>query len=88
MTVDEYAVKIKDKIFDNPKNYIQIIASAEAVVNQSNISDESKEKFWINLYEELGGKLTPCMESQDTAEFWKLIAAAKSVIVNKSKESK
>lgn len=83
MTVDEYVKKIAKEIFDEPSSYESILAKATNVIEKSNIKVDSKEKFWIDLYNELGGNLTPCFESQDSRKLWNLIAAAKVAVAAK-----
>lgn len=88
MTVDEYVKKIAKEIWDNPSAYENILSKATSVIESSNIKKESKEIFWIDLYNELGGDLNPCMESQDSTNLWSLIAAAKLAIAAKAQEGK
>ncbi|WP_311749143.1 hypothetical protein [Proteus terrae] len=86
MTITEYAKEIADRIYHNEEQYKEIIQEAENVLNNSNIRQESKDEFWIILYNELSKKSEPMMESQDSHDLNKLLTAAKAAVAAKTRK--
>ncbi|HGN0024606.1 TPA: hypothetical protein ACKRFQ_000686 [Proteus mirabilis] len=94
MTYQEYAKKVADDLSSNISNYKEIISKAEQKINQSDISEQSKTKFWLELSKQFElnnkpecdySKLHAISESQGADELSKIIAKAKSVIAQKTK---
>ncbi len=88
MTLNEYLKKILKQIQDSSSEAeaISVVEKAQKVLDDSNISESSKEQFWIDLYEELGGDYILVMESQGSSALSEIIAAAKTVIAQKLKK--
>lgn len=94
MTYQEYAKKVADDLSSNISDYKEIISKAEQIINRSDISEQNKTKFWLELSKqfELNNKLEcdyskphAISESQGADELSKIIAKAKSVIAQKTK---
>lgn len=88
MTLDEYRKKILREIerCGSESQAIATVEKAQRVLNNSNISERSKNGFWVELYESLGGAYTLTVESQATSSLSDIIGAAKSVIAQKVKK--
>jgi hypothetical protein len=86
MTIDEYRVKILGllKACSSEKEARSILNNADKVLDNSDISESSKKKFWINLYENLGDEYA-LIEKQASSSLSAIIAAAKEVIAKKVK---
>ncbi|WP_412521893.1 hypothetical protein [Shewanella algae] len=86
MTPNEYMKKISKQITNSSseEEAIALIEKAQRVIDNSKISTTSKEKFWIDLYEELGGEHSWACESQDSSALSAIIAAAKAAIAKKA----
>jgi len=83
MTVDEYLKQIAIEIqgADSPDGAVRIVEKAERVLAKSSISEKSKEKFWVGLYDEFGGELSSVCESPSAAALSAIVSAAKAAIV-------
>lgn len=86
MTVNEYVKKIAEEIgkSSSKSEAVAIVEKAQRVIDNSDISAVSKSRFWVDLYEELGGDLSWACESQDSSALSAIIDAAKSAIAQKT----
>ncbi|EMQ2846612.1 TPA: hypothetical protein ACKREB_001069 [Proteus mirabilis] len=88
MTPKEYAAITAKKIKETPYSSVELIEEAERVLEKSNINEDSKKQFWIELYSELtdlfGIHLSFGMESQGSGELSKIVAMAKAIITKKA----
>ena len=85
MTIDEYVKKIAKQIgqSSSKEEALEIIEKAQRVIEKSDISESSKKRFWVDLYESMGGDLTATCESQDSAALSAIISAAKAAIAQR-----
>lgn len=88
MTPKEYAAITAKKINETPYSSVELIEEAERVLEKSNINEDSKKQFWIELYSELtdlfGIHLSVGIESQGADELSKIVAMAKAIITKKA----
>ncbi len=85
MTIDEYLSQIEKEIRESKS--IEIVNNrirlAQEVLDKSNISLQSKNKFWIDLYEKLNELPIISLEQQGGSALSDIILAAKSIIAQK-----
>jgi hypothetical protein len=88
VTVDEYVKKIAEQITQSSseEEALEVVEKAQRVIEKSDISNSSKKRFWVDLYESMGGDLTYTSESQDSAALSAIIDAAKAAIAQRVKK--
>lgn len=88
MTVDDYVKKISEQIGQSSSEVeaVAIVEKAQRVIDKSDISESSKKRFWVELYDELGGDLSYVSESQDSSALSAIINAAKAAIAQRVKK--
>lgn len=95
MSTDEYLKKISQEIQKSESNQqvIEVLEKAQRVLDNSQILEVSKKKFWVDLYNDIENDFQPkterfliAVESQDGSALSDIIAAAKAAIALKVKE--
>ncbi|MCS6724285.1 hypothetical protein [Proteus mirabilis] len=81
MTPEEYAKKTADRLKNDISNYEEILKNADEVVRNSNISQMSKDIFWISLSEYFNSDLM--MENVSSEKLNAQVLATKQAIANR-----
>lgn len=86
MTLNEYRNKIYKEIAEagSAEEAKAIVEKAHRVLEGANLSEDSKGRFWVKLYDDFGGALEIATESQGADALSDIIRAAKSVIAQKA----
>ncbi|MCF3098873.1 hypothetical protein EHZ86_16680 [Aeromonas australiensis] len=87
MTLNEYLKDVEQRLIQaqNEHEVERILENVQDVLSESRISNDSQKRFWIDLYENLGGDVSVAVEKQGGCALSNIIAAAKKVIADKVK---
>jgi len=85
MTINEYLNQVEQNLQNSTsrEEALRIVSSAQSVLVESKISEQTQKQFWIDLYNNLGGDQDLILEKQGGDSLSSILAAAKRVIAEK-----